>query len=198
MFVEVLALLLIQLSIIILTKLMTQSNAPETITFPDAIALTRSLLDAMAENTLDETAIQDAIASLVKSENGARGFFVTYLTDERPFAEHPSAAVVCALRSSPDIVSELLVKNLAMSAAMALTHRRNQNEEMAKGSERVLQRTTHLIKQIQLDSVSDKLQLLRESVTTGTGHYQAFLERWEYDPQQKQMMQQALSDVELA
>ena len=46
---------------------MTQLNAPETITFPAAIALTRSLLDEMAANTLDETAIQDAIASLVKS-----------------------------------------------------------------------------------------------------------------------------------
>ena len=174
---------------------MTQLNAPETITFPAAIALTRSLLDAMAANTLDETAIQAAIASLVKSENGARGFFVTYLTDERSFADRPSAAVVCALRSSPDTVSELLVKNLAMSAAMAVTHRRNQNEEMAKGSERVRQRTTHLIKQIQLESVSDKLQQLRESIATGTGHYQAFLERWEYDLQQKQMMQQALSDI---
>ena len=174
---------------------MTQLNAPETITFPAAIALTRSLLDAIAVNTLDETAIQSAIASLVKSENGARGFFVTYLTDERPFADHPSAAVVSALRSSPDTVSELLVKNLAMSAAMAVTHRRNQNEEMAKSSERVRQRTTHLIKQIQLDLVSDKIQLLLESIATGTGHYQAFLERWEYDPQQKQMMQQALSDI---
>ena len=102
---------------------------------------------------------------------------------------------MCALRSSPEIVSELLVKNLAMSAAMALTHRRNQNEEMAESSERVRQRTTHLIKQIQLDSVSDKLQQLRESVITGTGHYQAFLERWEYDPQQKQMIQQVLSTI---
>ena len=173
---------------------MTQLNAPETITFPAAIALTRSLLDAIAANTLDDTDIQAAIASLVKSENGARGFFVTYLTDER-LGDRPSAAVVCALRSSPDTVSELLVKNLAMSAAMAVTHRRNQNEEMAKSSERVRDRTTHLIKQIQIDSVADKLQQLRESIATGTGHYQAFLERWEYDPQQKQMMQQALSDI---
>jgi hypothetical protein len=54
--------------------------APDDISFEDAIAFTQSLLPQMVETNLSESQIEDAIASLVKTQNGARGFFVTYLT----------------------------------------------------------------------------------------------------------------------
>ncbi|MCY7321464.1 MAG: hypothetical protein LH660_06595, partial [Phormidesmis sp. CAN_BIN36] len=108
---------------------------------------------------------------------------------------HPSTAVVQGLRSSPEIVSELLVKNLAMSTAMILTHTGNQNPEMAQGSERVQRRTTHLIQQIQLAQVQTKSHILLESIGSGAGHYQSFLERWGYDAAQKQAIAQALQFV---
>jgi len=72
-------------------------------------------------------------------------------------AESPTF-VVQALRSNPDGVAELLVKNLAMSAAQAVFHRRNQSEEMAQGSERVRQRTGRLIKLVELPSVLSALR----------------------------------------
>jgi hypothetical protein len=160
--------------------------------FEEAIAFTNSLLDRMEAGKLTEAEIEEAIASLVQSENGARGFFVTYLTDDRSLADNPSNAVIQALKSSPEIVSELLVKNVAMSAAMAVTHRRNGDEEMAQSSDRVRRRTFNLIGQVQLDSVFDRLEKLKESVTTGAGAYQSFLERWGYDREQKQVIENAL------
>ncbi|NJO40659.1 MAG: hypothetical protein HC769_12085 [Cyanobacteria bacterium CRU_2_1] len=165
---------------------------PDTLTFEEAIVFTRSLLAQMEQNNLSEVETEAALASLVSRENGARGFFVTYLTDDRPFADQPSDAIVRALQSSPEIVAELLVKNLAMSAAMAITHRRNQNEDMAQGSDRVQRRTAHLIQRVQLPEVSQKAQMLYNSAKTGAGEYQGFLDRWGYDVEQRQAIQEVI------
>lgn len=168
---------------------------PETVTFQQAIALTQSLLSQMEADELSEAEIAAAIATLVKSANGARGFFVTYLTGDGSLADNPSPAIIQALQSAPDTVAELLVKNLAMSAAMAITHRRSQNEVMAQGSERVRQRTAQIIQLVQLSAVYEQSQRLQESIETGQGSYQAFLDRWGYDGEQRQVIQQALQQV---
>lgn len=170
-------------------------EVPSDITFEKAIALTQSLLDQMEAGNLSSAQISTAITDLVKSENGARGFFVSYLTSERSLADHPAPEVIQALRSSPDIVGELLAKNAAMSAAMALTHRRNSNEQMAKSSQQVRDRATQLIELVDLDAVRDRCRKLFESAATGEGSYKAFLERWGYDAEQRRLMCQALESV---
>lgn len=166
-------------------------TVPDAITFEQAIDLTHSLL-AQMETGLPESELEATLIKLVSSENGARGFFVTYLTDDRPFADQPSPAVVNALKTSPDIVAELLVKNLAMSTAMIIAHRRNQNEVMASGSDRVQRRTANLMQLVQLPQVSEKATQLHESATTSEGAYKAFLDRWGYDAEQRQAIRQVM------
>ena len=168
---------------------------PESVTFEEAIALTQSLLSQMEAGETSPPEVSDAIAQLVKSENGARGFFVTYLTSEGTLADNPSAEVIQALHSSPDIVAELLVKNLAMSAAQALAHRRNGDEEMAQGSEQVRSRTAHLLEQLELPQVREISLALRESAVTGAGLYKTFLQTWGYDAEQRQAIYQVLDQV---
>ncbi len=170
-------------------------QVPETVTFEEAIHLTQTLLAQIEARQLSDREIQASITALVKSENGARGFFVTYLTDDTALADSPSAGVLTALQTSAEIVSELLVKNLAMSTAMAITHRDNQQEEMAQGSERVHQRTVNLIQQTNLDLVSEKLQQLQETLATGAGKYQSFLQRWGYNAEQRQAIQKAVEHL---
>ncbi|MEB3338172.1 MAG: hypothetical protein VKJ46_11960 [Leptolyngbyaceae bacterium] len=168
---------------------------PNPVTFEEAIALTQSLLARMEHNDLSEVEVEAAIAALVHTENGARGFFVTYLTDTRPLADQPSMAVVQALRTAPTVVAELLVKNLAMSTAMAMHHRRNQDAAMAASSDQVRLRTANLIQLVQLPEVQDRGQQLRESAVTGTGDYAAFLTRWGYDEEQRQAIRDVLTQV---
>jgi hypothetical protein len=170
-------------------------TVPAEITFQQAIEVTQSLMQRMEQGEFSEAEIQTTITQLVSSENGARGFFVTYLTDDRSFVDQPSPAVVAALQSSPEIVSELLVKNLAMSTGMAISHRRNQNEAMAQGSDRVNRRTVQLIQLTQLPPVTEKAQKLHESAVTGQGEYQPFLDRWGYDAEQRQAIQNAVKGV---
>lgn len=170
-------------------------NIPDPVTFEEAIALTKSLLSQMAAGELSPQESGDAIAQLVKSANGARGFFVTYLTSEGTLADTPSPEVIQALQSSLDIVPELLVKNLAMSAAQAVAHRRKGDEHMAQGSDRVRMRTLRLIEQVKLPQVREIALALRESTVTGAGTYKTFLQTWGYDAEQRQIISQALDRV---
>ncbi len=178
-----------------LTMLESAFAVPMTVTFEQAITLTQSLLDQLVANDLSDAELEVAVSQLVQHENGARGFFVSYLTDPRPLADTPSPGLIQALRSSPEQVAELLVKNLAMATAMAMTHRRNQNEDMAQGSDRVQQRVMGLIQQVQLPSVATKLAQMQVSLTTADGPYQTFLDRWEYDAEQRQAIAQVLSQL---
>jgi hypothetical protein len=169
--------------------------ASESITFEGAIELTQSLLSEIEVDRLSQGEIQQAVASLVKTQNGARGFFVTYLTDDRLLANRPSPGVLDALREAPEIVAELLVKNLAMSAAMVLHHSRHQSEEMAAGSARVQGRSRHLIQTLQLPACQTLAQQMLESIRTGEGEYEQFFQRWGYDGEQKEAIDAAVREA---
>jgi hypothetical protein len=164
----------------------------QAITFEAAIAQTQALLEQVEHQTIANRDLEQALTALMSSENGARGFFVTYLPDERSLADQPSPEVLTALQSSPAIVTELLVKNLAMSTAMGVYHRRHQDEANAQGSDRVQVRTLSLMQRLSLPDLQHKAQALLTSASTGSGEYQAFLNRWGYDAEQRQMIQQSL------
>ena len=154
------------------------------ITFENAIQQTQDLLSKI--QSLDTDTITQKLTELVSTENGARGFFVTYLTSDLSYSEYPSLEVITALKTSPIFVNELLVKNLAMSTAMVIYHRSQGDEENAKGSEKVQEKTSQLIKQLLSPALGEKLQQLATSLNTGQGEYQAFLELWGYDNCQRQ------------
>jgi hypothetical protein len=168
---------------------------PESVSFEEAIALTQTLMSQREAGELSPEEFSQAIDQLVKSENGARGFFVTYLTSQGTLADNSAPEVIQALQASPNIVAELLVKNLAMSAAMAVAHRRNGDAENAQGSDRVRSRTIRLIERIELPQVRALALALRESALTGTGTYKTFLQTWGYDAEQRQVICQALDRV---
>jgi hypothetical protein len=155
-----------------------------SISFENAIQQTQDLLSQI--EFLDAKTITQKFTELVSTENGARGFFVTYLTSDLSHTEYPSLEVITALKTSPILVNELLVKNLAMSTAMVIYHRSQGDKENAQGSEKVQEKTGQLIKQLLSPALGEKLQQLATSLNTGQGEYQAFLERWGYDNYQRQ------------
>ncbi len=172
-------------------------TVPDSLSFESAISVSQALLDEMEQGKLTEAEIEQAIAALVATENGARGFFVSYLTDARPLADQPTDPVLHALATSPTTVSPLLVKNLVMATAMAITHRRNQNQDLAKGSDQVKVRSLNLLQHLTFPELKQQAQEMAASLETGKGSYQNFLERWQYDTEQRQAMLQALTATEL-
>jgi cell division protein FtsB len=168
---------------------------PENVTFEQAIALTQTLTTQIKQGQLISLDLEEAIAALVQTQNGARGFFVTYLTDPDPGLDQPDPGVISALQTAPEIVAELLVKNLAMSSVMAVVHRQQQNGALAQGSERVRSRTTDLIRLLQSDLIAERARQLYQSAVTGEGEYTSFLKKWGYDAEQKQVIQQAIAQT---
>lgn len=175
----------------------TPLTLPDDLSFETAIAVSQSLLDQMEQQALAEADLEAVLTQLVRSENGARGFFVTYLSDERSLADSPSPAIIQALKTSPDTVAPLMVKNLAMSTASAIAHRRNQDATAAQGSDRVQRRSTQLLQAIQSPTVEAHVAALATSLDTGAGDYAAFLDRWGYDTEQRQVIRQQLAATNL-
>jgi len=170
--------------------------ASESITFEGAIELTQSLLSEIEASRLSQAQIEQAVTSLVKTQNGARGFFVTYLTtDEGQVADQPSPGVIEALRSTPEIVAELLVKNLAMSAAMVVYHSRHQSEERAAGSARVQGRSRNLIQILQMPACQTIASQMLASLQSAEGEYEEFFQRWGYDDEQKLAIASAVGEA---
>ncbi|WP_069789544.1 hypothetical protein A5482_004230 [Cyanobacterium sp. IPPAS B-1200] len=158
--------------------------ATKDISFESAIALTQEFINQLP--TLEEDKQEEIVTSLVQSVNGSRGFFVTYLTHENQLVDNPSNGVIKGLKSAPEIVSELLVKNIAMSTAMKITHMRNNDSEMAESSQKVTQRTKKIVELCQLEQVKNKLSHMKNTIIDKEGEYQEFLLRWGYDDEQKQ------------
>ncbi|GBO56773.1 hypothetical protein APA_5108 [Pseudanabaena sp. lw0831] len=160
-------------------------------TFEEAIAYTEALL---SRKDIDDSQLESEISSLVQTSNGARGFFVCFLTGEWQLADAPSTHIIRALQSAPHAIAELLVKNLAMSTAMAIVHRRAGNEEQAQGSDRVARRTALLIEKVELAEVYEIATQMRNSAISNDGNYASFLEKWGYDAEQKQAIANVLAN----
>lgn len=163
--------------------------------FPQAIAATQALMEQMAANQLSEAQIEQQISALLQDKSGGRGFFATYLTSELPVADRPCKGVIEGLKSSIALTTELLVKNLAMSSAMVVVHARNGDRDNLEGSRRVERRTKHLIRQVDLPAIATELQKLQQTITAQSGEYTAFLNRWDYDLEQKQAIHTAISEA---
>lgn len=167
-------------------------SVPDSISFEGAIELTQSVLSEVEQRRVPEPELERIITALVQSENGARGFFVSYLTDDRDFIDSIQPTVVQALLNSEGAVGDLLTKNLVMSTAMILTHTRNQNSELAAGSALTQRRTKEIIQQMRSPKVDQHLEQMKRTIEQGKGEYQKFLDRWKYDAEQKTAMLDAI------
>lgn len=174
---------------------MAPTSPSNSLSFPQAIEETKSLMDQITANKLSEAEIEQKVSSILSSKTGGRGFFVAYLTSDSSLADDPSVGVISGLKSAIKISSELLVKNLAMSSAMAVIHHQNGDLDNIAGSKRVSQRTSNLIQRIDFPSINTKLEKLNDTIQNGAGEYQEFLERWGYNEEQKEAIQASISGL---
>ena len=130
---------------------------PAHVKFDEAIDLTQAFLLQLKKHELTSSQIQEFVADLVQTANGARGFFVTYLTASDPICDDPQPEIIAALHTHPEITADLLVKNVAMSTAQQLYHQRRNDLEMVASSATVAARTTKIIQQATLTTHHSRL-----------------------------------------
>ena len=151
-------------------------------TFKEAMEATMIWCKSWENDEISDEVISDRIGELIKTVEGARGFFVVSLSIDCPLMDRFPDALIFQLRSSRDIVIDLTVKNLAMSSAMVITHHKNNNSQEIQ-SERIKIRCIELLKLLDSNAVKKRLDVLLEA-TKGNGTDSKFLDRWGYNDEQ--------------
>ena len=109
-------------------------------TFQQAMEITAAWLQQWDNEEIRDEVLAARIGEMVARRDGARGLFVVSLAGDSVLMDRLPDAVVGQLRSAGDGVVDLSVRNLAMSTAMAVQHRRSGDAAQQAGSERVTSR----------------------------------------------------------
>lgn len=163
-------------------------------TFPQAMEIAAQWLGLWENGELSDEVLADRVAELVASRDGARGFFVVALAGDCPVMDRLPDPLALALRHAGPGVVDLSVRNLAMSTAMAQHHQRAGDELQQAGSERVALRCRELLRLLDPIAVRDRLEILLAGCR-GEGEDVAFLDRWGYDSEQRQLIAAAVLAV---
>ena len=162
-------------------------------TFKQAMDATMLWCKSWENDEISDEVISDRIGQLIKTVEGARGFFVVSLSIDCPLMDRFPDALIFQLRSSGEIVVDLTVKNLAMSSAMAITHRNN-NDPQEIQSERIKNRCIELLKLLDSNQVKKRLDVLIEA-TKGNGADFKFLNQWGYNNEQINAISESIYKV---
>eukprot|EP00930_Biecheleria_cincta_P073922 TRINITY_DN61181_c0_g1_i1.p1 TRINITY_DN61181_c0_g1~~TRINITY_DN61181_c0_g1_i1.p1 ORF type:complete len:282 (+),score=66.88 TRINITY_DN61181_c0_g1_i1:39-848(+) len=180
--------------------------------FMESATYAGSLCRAL-ENGQEGEEISERLRAMLSHSDGARGFFVTYLTD--PTLETIADAsdglpmlVSDALKASDmSTVAPLAVMNVAMPTATALSHKASGDETSAQNSARTARRGGRVLQLLAADSVTlpivtEKLKACLLAVEAwpedGNGvdkEWATFLRRWKYDAAQVAAIREALASA---
>ena len=131
-------------------------------TFKEAMQASMIWCKSWENGEISDEVISDRIGELIKTVEGARGFFVVSLSIDCPLMDRLPDALIFQLRSAGEIVVDLTVKNLAMSSAMVITHRNNKDPQEIQ-SERIKIRCIELLKLLDPTQVKKRLEVLLEA-----------------------------------
>ena len=162
-------------------------------TFKEAMQASMLWCKSWENDEISDEVISDRIGELIKTVEGARGFFVVSLSIDCPLMDRFPDALIFQLRSSRDIVIDLTVKNLAMSSAMVITHHKN-NDSQEIQSEIIKIRCIELLKLLDSNAVKKRLDVLLEA-TKGNGTDLKFINKWGYNDKQINAISESIYEV---
>ena len=162
-------------------------------TFKEAMEATMIWCKSWENDEISDEVISDRIGELIKTVEGARGFFVVSLSIDCPLMDRFPDALIFQLRSSGEIVVDLTVKNLAMSSAMIISHRMNKDPQEIQ-SERIKIRCIELLKLLDSTQVKKRLDVLLEA-TKGNGTDLKFINKWGYNDKQINAISESIYEV---
>ena len=162
-------------------------------TFKEAMQASMLWCKSWENDEISDEVISDRIGELIKTVEGARGFFAVSLSIDCALMDRFPDALIFQLRSSGEIVVDLTVKNLAMSSAMIITHRKN-NDPQEIQSERIKIRCIELLKLLDSNQVKKRLDVLLEAIN-GHGPDLKFLNKWGYNDEQIKAISKSIYEV---
>ena len=161
--------------------------------FKQAINISAQWCKEWGEDLLSEEVLADRIAELTKTRNGLRGFFAyalsdidCFLLDKLPFS------LIYKLNEGGKTVVEIVVKNLIMSSAQIVIHRRENNHEYEITSENISERCKAILRLLETQLVTKTVnQILKDLDTMGN----SLNNSTKYDIEQKNFIKKQFFDI---
>ena len=161
--------------------------------FTQAINISAKWCKEWEEDFLSEEVLADRIAELIKTINGRRGFFAYALSDKDCFLlDKLPFSLMFKLNEGGDAVVEIVLKNLIMSSAQIIIHRRASNNEYEITSENISDRCKAILRLLETKSVIKSVnQVLKNLDNMGN----SFDNSVKYDSEQKEFLKKQIFDI---
>ena len=158
--------------------------------FTQAINISAKWCKEWGEDLLSEEVLADRIAELIKTKNGRRGFFAYALSDKDCFLlDKLPFSLMYKLNEGGDTVVEIVVKNLVISTAQIIIHRRENNHYYEMTSENISDRCKAILRLLETKSVTKTVnQVLNNLENMGN----SFDNSIKYDSEQKEFIKKQI------
>ena len=161
--------------------------------FTQAINISAQWCKECGEDLLREEVLADRIAELTKTRNGLRGFFAYALSDKDCFLlDKLPFSLIFKLNEGGDPVTDIVVKNLMMSSAQIIIHRRENNHEYEMTSKNISDRCKAILRLLETNSVTKSVnQILKDLDNMGN----SFDNSIKYDSEQKALIKKQILEI---
>ena len=161
--------------------------------FTQAINISAQWCKEWDEDLLSEEVLADRIAELIKTRNGLRGFFAYALSDKDCFLlDKLPFSLVYKLNEGGEVVADIVVKNLVMSSAQIIIHRRENNHEYELTSENISDRCKAILRLLETKLVTKTVkQIIKNLDKMGND----LDNPTKYDPEQKDFIKKQIFDI---
>ena len=166
---------------------------PKEASFTQAINISAQWCKEWDEDLLSEEVLADRIAELIKTRNGLRGFFAYSLSDKDCFLlDKLPFSLIYKLNEGGEAVAEIVVKNLIMSSAQIIIHRRKNNQEYEFTSENISNRCKSILRLLETKLVTKTVnQFIKNLDDMGN----SFDNSIKYDLEQKDFIKKQIFDI---
>ncbi len=173
---------------------MPKSHDYSKTSFQEAMTASLVWCNAWEKGELSDEVLADKVSKLLTSKDGARGFFVISLSGDCPLLDRLPDPLIVQLQSAGEVVVDLTVRNMAMSKAMAIHHQRKADFKQKDRSERVTSRCIDILRLLESKAVKKRIEQLLDALK-GKGEDVNFLERWNYDEEQKKAIKNCILSI---
>ena len=145
------------------------------------------------DDLLSDEVLADRINELLKTKNGIRGFFAYTLSDTNcTLLDKLPSSLIFTFRDRGEHIVEITIKNLFMSSAQILNHKKDRNFEYAERSNNISNRCINLLKALDTKLVTEKINKMLSGIDN-MGN--SFNNEVKYSAEQKDLIRDKVNKI---
>ena len=162
-------------------------------TFIQAINISNNWCQEWEDDLISDEVLSDRISALISSKTGLRGFFALTLSDPSCtlLDKLPQSILFMFVENGLPIV-EIIFKNLVMSSAQIINHRREKNTDYEEKSEQISERCAFILQNLDTKLVTEEARRVVKNLDQ-MGN--TFDNSAKYDEEQKKFILQKINDL---